>query len=90
MVVITDPDDPAPAAAPGAVQPASDDTQAASPQGGDQENGQQQVEQQPDWKEQLKSTIMRMIFFYMVMNWMKGMRTTLKKCVVTNSKNIIR
>jgi len=72
MVVITDPDDPAPAAAPGAVQPASDDTQAASPQGGDQENGQQQVEQQPDWKEQLKSTIMRMIFFYMVMNWMKG------------------
>jgi len=72
MVVITDPDDPAPAAASGAVQPASDDVQAVSPQDGEQENGQQQAEQQPDWKEQLKSTIMRMIFFYMVMNWMKG------------------
>lgn len=29
-------------------------------------------EQQPDWKEQLKSTIFRMVFFWMVMNWMKG------------------
>lgn len=76
MVVITDADE-APVAAPGAAQPASDE--AVSPQGGDQENGQQQVEQQPDWKEQLKSTIMRMIFFYMVMNWMKGMSTTLVK-----------
>ena len=68
---MTDPDAAPVAAAPGgAVQPASDDVQAASTQGGDQQNGQQ--EQQPDWKEQLKSTIMRMIFFYMVMNWMKG------------------
>ena len=78
---MTDPD-AAPAAAPGgAVQPASDDVQATPTQGGDQ----QQQEQQPDWKEQLKSTIMRMIFFYMVMNWMKGII-----CVVTNSKNISR
>ena len=78
MVVITDADE-APVAAPGAAQPpASDDVQAVSPQGGDQENGQQQAEQ-PDWKEQLKSTIMRMIFFYMVMNWMKGLSTTLVK-----------
>ena len=85
MVVITDADEGPPVAAPGAAQPASDDAQAVSPQGGNQENGQQQqVEQQPDWKEQLKSTIMRMIFFYMVMNWMKGMSTTLvKNCVVT-------
>ena len=80
---MTDPDAAPVAAAPGgAVQPASDDVQAASTQGGDQQNGQQ--EQQPDWKEQLKSTIMRMIFFYMVMNWMKG------NCVVTNSKNNTR
>ena len=66
---MTDPDAAPVAAAPGgAVQPASDDVQATPTQGGDQ----QQQEQQPDWKEQLKSTIMRMIFFYMVMNWMKG------------------
>ena len=79
---MTDPDAAPVAAAPGgAVQPASDDVQATPTQGGDQ----QQQEQQPDWKEQLKSTIMRMIFFYMVMNWMKGII-----CVVTNSKNISR
>jgi len=35
---------------------------------------QPQQEQQPDWKEQLKSTIFRMVFFWMVMNWMKGNR----------------
>ena len=29
--------------------------------------------QQVDWKEQLKSMLFRMVFFWMVMNWMKGM-----------------
>ena len=36
-------------------------------------------EQQPDWKEQLKSTIFRMVFFWMVMNWMKGRSRTIDK-----------